>query len=230
MFRMSFDQSMLENVEEWPTVYVYAYADSSLHIHFCSCVRDQSSCTHGLIHVHMYLFLSLCVCSFHPAYAYLVPAYVDVGSHVHVAKQKPSPNLYFNCFLFKCKSNILLHYFCIRLWSPHHFSSHYESNIIFFPFSLQILAPFSSRASTNWVAIWYRTLTKETMGHIHATGFKPIICLLLERSASAILMQTLAKRRWDTTHTFHIANREMTMTPHDFHRMTSLRCIGALIN
>ena len=30
MFRMIFDLSMLENVEEWPTVYVHVYEDLSL--------------------------------------------------------------------------------------------------------------------------------------------------------------------------------------------------------
>ena len=35
----------------------------------------------------------------------------------------------------------------------------------------------------------------------------------MERSASAILVQTLAERWWDTTHTFHIADREITITP-----------------
>ena len=48
--------------------------------------------------------------------------------------------------------------------------------------------------------------------------------------ANAILVQTLAKRWWDTTHTIHIADREITVTPYDFHHMTSLRCNGALIN
>ena len=77
---------------------------------------------------------------------------------------------------------------------------------------------------------WYRILTKETKGHIRATGFEPIICLVPERSASAILVKTLAKRWWDITHTINIADREMMVTPYDFHRMTSLRCDGQLIN
>ena len=91
-------------------------------------------------------------------------------------------------------------------------------------------APFSGRGSTNRVAAWYRVLTAETRAHICVTGFEPIILLLPERFASAILVQTLAEKWWDTTHTFHIANREMTLTPYDFHRMTVLRCDGALIN
>ena len=52
----------------------------------------------------------------------------------------------------------------------------------------------------------------------------------MERSTNAILVQSLVKRWWDTAHTFHIANREMTVTPHDFHYMTSVRCDRALIN
>lgn len=77
---------------------------------------------------------------------------------------------------------------------------------------------------------WYWILTKETRGYIHVAGFEPIIHLLPERSTSAILVQILAKRWWDATRTFHIADREMIITPHDFHRMTSLRCDRALIN
>ena len=48
------------------------------------------------------------------------------------------------------------------------------------------------------------------------------MCLLLESFASDVLGQVLAERWWDTTRTFHIVEREMTMTPHDFHRMTEL--------
>ena len=51
-----------------------------------------------------------------------------------------------------------------------------------------------------------------------------------ERSTSAVLVQTLAKRWWDTTHTFHIADREMTITPHDFHYMTGLQFAGVPIS
>ena len=54
--------------------------------------------------------------------------------------------------------------------------------------------------------------------------------LLLKRSARAILVQTLVERWWDTTYTFPIADMEMTMTPHNFHNMTGLRCDEAFIN
>ena len=40
----------------------------------------------------------------------------------------------------------------------------------------------------------------------------------------------MAERWWNTTHTFHIADREVNITPHGFHRMTDLRCDRTLIN
>lgn len=91
-------------------------------------------------------------------------------------------------------------------------------------------APFLGRGSSNSVAAWYRVLIAVTWAYIRVASFKPIIRLLSERSTSAILVQSLAERWWDSTYTFHIANREMIVTPHDFHYMTSLRCDGVLIN
>ena len=43
-------------------------------------------------------------------------------------------------------------------------------------------------------------------------------------------MQALVERWWDTTHTFHIVGREITMTPYAFHYMTDLRSYGPIIN
>ena len=48
---------------------------------------------------------------------------------------------------------------------------------------------------------------------VHVAGFEPIISLLPKSSTSGILVQTLAKRWWDITHTFHIAKKEMMVTP-----------------
>ena len=53
-------------------------------------------------------------------------------------------------------------------------------------------------------------------------GFEPVLRLLLERPYSAVLVQTLAERWWDTAHTFHIVDWEMTITSYDFHHMTGL--------
>ena len=51
-----------------------------------------------------------------------------------------------------------------------------------------------------------------------------------ERSTSAVLAQTQAKRWWDTTHTFHIAGQEMTITPHEFPCVTGLQFDGVSIS
>ena len=72
------------------------------------------------------------------------------------------------------------------------------------------------------IALWYRVLTDDTKAFIRVVGFEPVIHLLPESHASAILVQSLAERWWDTTHTFHITDTEMTVTPYDFHRMTGL--------
>ena len=66
--------------------------------------------------------------------------------------------------------------------------------------------------------------------YIQEAGFKPILGLLLKRSASATLVQCLFERWWDTTHTFHIAEQEMTVTPYDFYCMTDLSFEGAIIS
>ena len=50
---------------------------------------------------------------------------------------------------------------------------------------------------------WYNLLIPETRAYI--------ISLLPERPASATLVQCLIERWWDTTHTFHIVGREMTV-------------------
>ena len=85
------------------------------------------------------------------------------------------------------------------------------------------------RGSTNKVVEWYNLLVLETRAYIQEVGFKPILSLLLEKSASATLVQCLIKRWWDTAHTFHIAEQEMTMTLYDFYPMTSFCFEGAII-
>ena len=77
---------------------------------------------------------------------------------------------------------------------------------------------------------WYNLLIPKSRAYIWEAGFKPILSLLLEKSASATLVKCLIKRWWDTTHTFHIAEREMTMTHYDFHCMTGFSFEGAIIN
>lgn len=125
---------------------------------------------------------------------------------------------------------------------------HFSSNLVFFFFFSLIfliqhdshatvpvfyrlyLLSFTSRGSAGHLFAWYRALTKDTKALVSMAVFKPVMCLLSESSASGILVQALAKRWWDTTHTFHITRTAMTVTPHDFHQKTSLRSNRAIIN
>ena len=74
------------------------------------------------------------------------------------------------------------------------------------------------------------SVPKDTKALVHIASFKPFIHQLPEGCASGILVQMLAEKWWDTTYTFHIAKREMTLAPHDFYRMINLRFDGPHIN
>ena len=76
---------------------------------------------------------------------------------------------------------------------------------------------------------WYKSLRAETKALVREAVFEPLMCLLLEIFASGVLGQVLAERWWGTTHTFRIVEREMTMTPQDFHRMTELTTSGLAV-
>ena len=99
-----------------------------------------------------------------------------------------------------------------------------------FYFCLQSSSPYAGKGSTNKVVEWYNLLDPETRGYIREASFEHIIGLLPEKSASTTLVQCLIERWWDTTHTFHISKREMTVTPYDFYRMTNLSFKGAIIS
>ena len=77
---------------------------------------------------------------------------------------------------------------------------------------------------------WCNLLVPESRAYIWEASFKPIIGLLSEKSASATLVQCPIERWWDTTHICHIAERELTVTPYDFYRMTGLSFKGAIIS
>ena len=95
---------------------------------------------------------------------------------------------------------------------------------------LQSSSLYASRRSITKVVEPYNLLVPETKAYIREAGFEPIIDILLEKSASATLVQRFIERWWDTTHTFHIVEREMTVTPYDFYRMTNLSFEGAIIS
>ena len=60
--------------------------------------------------------------------------------------------------------------------------------------SFAILIPYVGRGSTNKVVEWYNLLVLETRAYIQEAGFEPILILLLEKSASATLVQCLIER------------------------------------
>lgn len=77
---------------------------------------------------------------------------------------------------------------------------------------------------------WFETFWPKTKALVRAADFEALKARLPESSTSGELVQALAKSCWDTTHTFHITGRKMTMTPYDFHRLTKLRAKGPPIN
>ena len=91
-------------------------------------------------------------------------------------------------------------------------------------------SPYASWGSTNKVVEWYNLFAPETRAYIREAGFEPIIGLISEKTMSATLVQCLIERWWDTTYTFHITKREMTVTPYNFYCMTGLGFEGAIIN
>ena len=189
MLRMSFDQDMLENVEERLSVWVHAYANSSLYAWLGSCIHGQASCVWGLVHVCTCLFLSSCVHMFQPAYVCIVPMYTSLSLCAHTARQKPQLD-YLNSFFSSVSHPIenLMPFFII-------FASKCDPNIIFHRIvnltsfcplcvcvcvsvCVQILDPFSGRMSPSPVAAWFWLLTEETKVHVRDAGFESIINLL----------------------------------------------------
>ena len=153
--------------------------------------------------VHIY---RACVCSFYSCVCILTPMYVGC---VHAFT-----------FVFFCSHGCMIQpaYACrvpayayaglrVHVGTQKPLSDYFNSFFNFFPIH---------------IASWYRVLIDDTKAFIRATGFEPVIHLLLESHASAILVQSLAERWWDATHTFHTADMEMTVTPYDFHWMTGL--------
>ena len=77
---------------------------------------------------------------------------------------------------------------------------------------------------------WFNLLALETRGYIWEVGLEPIIGLLLEKYVNATLVQCLIERWWDTTHTYHVTEREIMVTPYEFYHMTSLSFERAIIS
>ena len=188
------------NYRRTHSVYVYAYA---CIVHACAPLLHAYAPT---LHSYASVFNSSYKCMPQHAYAYTGFAYICRYSETSFFVQ-------FGFFFFSL-------IFLIQ----------HDSHAPVPVFYRLYLLSFTSRGSAGHLFAWYRALTKDTKALVSVAGFKPVMCLLSESFVSSILGQALAKRWWDTTHTFHITRTEMTVTPHDFHQKTSLRSNGAIIN
>ena len=182
---MSFNRNVVENVEEHFFVCVYAYVSIGLR------TQLLSVCMHTWLMHTQVPFMRTNPCSL---------VYMDAWSilHMYVASLRTQMRVYMHMLALGNPILIVL--------TP--FSLIFSSNCNFIAlFSFwQTLPTFLGRGSTNRVTKCYRVLTNKTRGHIRATGFELIICLLPKTTANIILVQSLAESWWDTTHTLHIVD------------------------
>ncbi|PON60694.1 Aminotransferase-like mobile domain containing protein [Parasponia andersonii] len=74
---------------------------------------------------------------------------------------------------------------------------------------------------------WYEELPSSVRDIVDHSGFKHVIDALSPSRPDSGLLQSLAERWWDTTHTFHFEQfGEMTMTPKDFSSITAIPVTG----
>ena len=205
----------------------------------CSCVRSLFPCVRRLVLESMHTWastyvrvLSVCVRKLRLMHAHCQveslswPFWTPFSSVSHLIANL---TLFFIIFAFEYDSSTTLH--LIGNLKLSFFCSLIQITNLTSPYSIfQAISLYSGRGSTNRMAKWYGDLIETMKAHIYVASFEPIIRLLPERSMSAILVQSPIERWWDTTYTFHIVEREMTVTPRDFHHITGLRCDGATIN
>ena len=83
-----------------------------------------------------------------------------------------------------------------------------------------------SRGNPIEVLKWWARLNSLTRSFVETTGFKHFMETQPTNFAKKTLLCALAERWWDTTHTFHIAGVEMTITPYDMYWLTGLNKHG----
>lgn len=87
----------------------------------------------------------------------------------------------------------------------------------------------NSRRNVTGVFNCWRKLTPEAIGLVGLAGFREMVKCMSPAWSRKCLVLYLAQRWWDITHTFHIAGREMTMTPLDMYQLTGLNMIGGRV-
>ena len=93
-------------------------------------------------------------------------------------------------------------------------------------FYIQAIHTFLSRGNPTEVLKWWIRLNSMTYSFLEAAGFKHFVETQPTETAKKSLLCALVEWWWDTTHTFHIAGVEMTITPYDMYRLTGLRVDG----
>lgn len=77
---------------------------------------------------------------------------------------------------------------------------------------------------------WYNELPRPVLQKLQLTGFQPLIDGLSNTKPDIALINCLAEKWWDTTHTFCFEKLgELTMTPADFTAITGLRVGGKVV-
>ena len=71
-------------------------------------------------------------------------------------------------------------------------------------------------------------MNDNTKGYVIQAGFGSVVDLLTY-DGSKSLCYCIGERWWDSTHTMHIAGRELTITPYDIFRLTGLRVMDSPI-
>uniref|UniRef100_A0A2N9EQ52 Aminotransferase-like plant mobile domain-containing protein n=1 Tax=Fagus sylvatica TaxID=28930 RepID=A0A2N9EQ52_FAGSY len=92
--------------------------------------------------------------------------------------------------------------------------------------SILRLALASKRRNPTKVLKWWKRLIPLTQFMVELVGFKQFVESQPTETSKKIFLYALAERWWDTTHTFHIASVEVTITLYDKYRLTGLRVDG----
>jgi hypothetical protein len=93
---------------------------------------------------------------------------------------------------------------------------------------MQVVRSFMSQGNPTKVLKWWGRLNSLTRSFVEMDGFKHFMETQPINSAKKSLLCVLAERWWDTTHTFHIADVEMTIMPYDVYHLTGLRIDGII--
>ena len=91
---------------------------------------------------------------------------------------------------------------------------------------MQAVRSFMSQGNPMEVLQWWGRHNSMTRSFVETSSFKYFVETQPTETAKKSLLFALSKRWWDTTHTFHIASVEMTITPYNVYHLTGLRVDG----